>query len=172
MENVSPWFAAATLESEASISKTYCDICQDITWQVNHTDAEPCRTAPIYLADRNSCVQTGGWLRRPQGTSSNCLLSYRDFLGAGGDCTFRKVMMIIAQVITGIFIQQTMRVANEDDELLVLQKKRLVESHAKGVPWLHYVLGAIVRFCKAKALQHELRSEPCSKNWTQMEVVR
>ena len=37
------------------------------------------------------------------------------------------------QVITGIFIQQTMRVANEDDELLLLQKKRLVDSHAKGV---------------------------------------
>lgn len=43
------------------------------------------------------------------------------------------------QVITGIFIQQTMRVANEDDELLVLQKKRLVESHAKGVSRLHLV---------------------------------
>ena len=41
---------------------------------------------------------------------------------------------MFGQVITGIFIQQTMRVANEDDELLVLQKKRLVESHAKGVP--------------------------------------
>lgn len=39
----------------------------------------------------------------------------------------------VLKVITGIFIQQTMRVANEDDELLVLQKKRLVESHAKGV---------------------------------------
>ena len=36
------------------------------------------------------------------------------------------------QVITGIFIQQTMRVANEDDELLVLQKKRMVDTHAKG----------------------------------------
>lgn len=128
MENVSPWFAAATLESETLISKTYCDICQDITWQVNHTDAEPCRTTLIYLADRNSCIQTGGWLRRPQGTSSKCLLSPRDF--AGGPA-------FLAQVITGIFIQQTMRVANEDDELLVLQKKRLVESHAKGVPWLH-----------------------------------
>ena len=39
------------------------------------------------------------------------------------------------EVITGIFIQQTMRVANEDDELLLLQKKRLVDSHAKGVTW-------------------------------------
>ncbi|OLP85717.1 Sodium channel protein type 4 subunit alpha [Symbiodinium microadriaticum] len=39
----------------------------------------------------------------------------------------------VLKVITGIFIQQTMRVANEDDELLLLQKKRLVDSHAKGV---------------------------------------
>eukprot|EP00913_Durusdinium_trenchii_P035589 g33305.t1 len=39
----------------------------------------------------------------------------------------------VLKVITGIFIQQTMRVANEDDELLVLQKKRMVDTHAKGV---------------------------------------
>ncbi|CAE7247872.1 SCN4A [Symbiodinium natans] len=42
----------------------------------------------------------------------------------------------VLKVITGIFIQQTMRVANEDDELLLLQKKRLVDSHAKGVSML------------------------------------
>ncbi|CAE7340371.1 scn4ab [Symbiodinium pilosum] len=42
----------------------------------------------------------------------------------------------VLKVITGIFIQQTMRVANEDDELLLLQKKRLVDSHAKGVGML------------------------------------
>ena len=50
------------------------------------------------------------------------------------------------QVITGIFIQQTMRVANEDDELLVLQKKRLVESHSKGVPWRELDLCAASKF--------------------------
>jgi len=48
----------------------------------------------------------------------------------------------VLKVITGIFIQQTMRVANEDDELLVLQKKRLVESHAKGVGTLFKELDA------------------------------
>ncbi|CAE7213109.1 SCN4A [Symbiodinium sp. CCMP2592] len=45
----------------------------------------------------------------------------------------------VLKVITGIFIQQTMRVANEDDELLLLQKKRLVDSHAKGVAWQYAV---------------------------------
>ena len=35
-----------------------------------------------------------------------------------------------------------MRVANEDDELLLLQKKRLVNSHAKGVAW-QYAVGLI-----------------------------
>jgi len=48
----------------------------------------------------------------------------------------------VLKVITGIFIQQTMRVANEDDELLLLQKKRLVDSHAKGVGMLFKELDA------------------------------
>ncbi|CAJ1339824.1 unnamed protein product, partial [Effrenium voratum] len=64
----------------------------------------------------------------------------------------------VLKVITGIFIQQTMRVANEDDELLVLQKKRLVESHSKGVGALFHELdtdgsGALDREEFKRALQ-------------------
>ena len=55
-----------------------------------------------------------------------------------------------------------MRVANEDDELLVLQKKRLVESHAKGVPQSHYVLDIFVRDERNEILPRTTLKEPAA----------